>query len=224
MASTKPKGRPPSALSPATLTEILGAALREFARHGFDGASVAAINRELNVSHNLIHQRFGSKEALWYATVDWVFGEIAAELADDADLIGLPPLEQVRRTIVRFLELNAHRPEVLRLITVEGAIDSPRLAYVYEHHVEPLLGRVTAPLKELVDRGQLTRADVRSLHFLIAHGATAPFSLVPLAERFAGGDHNTKKAIHRHAEFVADVIIGGIEAHAFERGEPKKYR
>jgi TetR/AcrR family transcriptional regulator len=199
-------------MSPATLTEILGAALREFARHGFDGASVAAINRELKVSHNLIHQRFGSKEALWYATVDWVFSDIAAELTNDADLIGLAPLEQFRRTIVRFLELHAHRPDVLRLVTVEGAIESPRLAYVYEHHIEPLLGRVTAPLKELVDRGQLTRADVRSLHFMVAHGATAPFSLVPLASRFTGGDLNGKKAIRRHAEFVADVIVRGIEA------------
>jgi hypothetical protein len=46
----------------------------------------------------------------------------------------------------------------------------------------------------------------------------APFSLVPLAERFAGGDLNTTKALHRHAEFVADVIVGGIEANAVEGG------
>ncbi|MUL64602.1 hypothetical protein BOO86_09025 [Mycobacterium sp. CBMA 234] len=97
MAITEPKERPPSALAPTTLTDILGAALKEFARQGFDGASVASINRELNLSHNLIHQRFGSKRSTGYATVDSVFGDIASELADNADMTGLQPLERFRR-------------------------------------------------------------------------------------------------------------------------------
>ena len=50
-------------------------ALRAFATHGYDGVSVNALSRELGVSHNLLHQRFGSKLALWHAAVDWGFGE-----------------------------------------------------------------------------------------------------------------------------------------------------
>jgi AcrR family transcriptional regulator len=55
--------------SPASLDDILGAALRAFAAHGY-GASLRTINRELGVSHNLLNGRFGSKEARWYATID----------------------------------------------------------------------------------------------------------------------------------------------------------
>jgi AcrR family transcriptional regulator len=48
---------------------------------------VAALNRRLGVSHNLIHQRFGSKEGLWYAAVDFAFGQVAEEIDIDADMV-----------------------------------------------------------------------------------------------------------------------------------------
>ena len=64
------QGRPRNEDAPASLDEILGAALRAFATHGYDGVSLRTLNRELGASHNLLHGRFGSKEALWYAAVD----------------------------------------------------------------------------------------------------------------------------------------------------------
>jgi TetR/AcrR family transcriptional regulator len=47
-------------------------------------------------------------------------------------------------------------------------------------------------LKPLFDLGVLSEIDIRSLHFLVAHGGTAPFSLVPFA--------------------VADVVVAGLRA------------
>ncbi|WP_433722396.1 TetR family transcriptional regulator [Nocardia sp. CA-129566] len=212
MATKTRKGRPPAELSPASLTEILSAALKVFAENGFDGMSVAALNRELGVSHNLIHQRFGSKEALWYATVDWAFGEIAEHMAPDPALAELDLLETVRVTIVRFLQLHATHPLILRLVSVEGATDSPRLAYLFDAHVGPLHALITAPLKVLVDQGVLAPADIRTLHFLVAHGATAPFSLVPLAQKLNPLDPLDPDAVRQQAEFVADMVVAGLRA------------
>jgi TetR/AcrR family transcriptional regulator len=48
---------------------------------------------KLGGSHNLINQRFGSKEALWYVTVDWAFGQIADQLADVDGLAAPDPVE-----------------------------------------------------------------------------------------------------------------------------------
>jgi TetR/AcrR family transcriptional regulator len=41
----KPPGRARTEDSPASLDEILGAALRAFATHGYDGVSLRTINR-----------------------------------------------------------------------------------------------------------------------------------------------------------------------------------
>lgn len=212
MTSKPRRGRPPADLSPASLTNILSAALDVFAAYGFDGTSVAALNRELGVSHNLIHQRFGSKEGLWVATVDWAFGEIDKRMTLDAQLAATDLLGAVRETIVRFLCLHASHPQVLRLVSVEAATDSPRLAYLVQTHVEPLYNRLTGPLKILVDRGVLTTADIRSLHFLVAHGGTAPFSLVPFAIKLDPLDPLAPQAIRAHAEFVADMAVAGLRA------------
>ncbi|MCI3270668.1 TetR/AcrR family transcriptional regulator [Streptomyces cylindrosporus] len=211
MTNSTPRiGRPPADLAPATLDEILGAALQMFADKGYDGASVAALNRQLGVSHNLIHQRFGSKEKLWFAAVDRAFGAIAAELRSELEDTSGGPWEQFRRVIVRFVRVNARRPEVLRLLTVEGVAETPRLQYLYERHVDPLLAATTAPMRRLMGEGAIAPVSLRTLYFLIAHGASAPYGLIGLARRIGPGDPQDPQAVTDHANLVADLILDGL--------------
>jgi AcrR family transcriptional regulator len=213
MTTAKRRGRPSSAEeSPAATNDILARALAMFAERGFEGTSVAALNRELGVSHNLIHQRFGSKEGLWRAAVDRAFSAVAEELDLELELAAVGVLDAARLAIVRFLEVHARHPEILRLVSVEGAAASARLDYLFEVHVQPLYTRLTAPLKVLVDVGVMTSADVRSLHFLVAHGGTSPFSQVPFARMLDPLDPMGPDAVRQHAEFVADMVVAGLRA------------
>src|SRR5882672_9363709 len=92
---TKRAGRPRAQDAPVTLEQILDAAFRAFATYGYDGVAVRTLNRELGVSHNLIHQRFGSKLGLWYAAVDRAFGQQVTELATAFDPTLADPLDQL---------------------------------------------------------------------------------------------------------------------------------
>src|SRR5712672_4206248 len=107
----RPKGRPRTEDTPASLADILGAALRAFATHGYDGVSLRTLNRELGVSHNALNGRFGSKEALWYATVDWAFQPLVLRLATAFDPTLTDPLDQLRITMRNFLMYSAERPD-----------------------------------------------------------------------------------------------------------------
>jgi hypothetical protein len=49
------------------------------------------------------------------------------------------------------------------------------------------------------------------LFFLIAHGAAAPFTLVPLARRFDKADPLDPKQVDEQAELTADVITRGLK-------------
>ena len=103
--SARPKGRPSKDEPPAAPEEgVLQAALVAFATHGFNGMSVRTLNRELGVSHNLLNQRFGSKEAIWRAAVDWGFGKLVAEVLrwDDESAEPLVRLRSSVRTFARF--------------------------------------------------------------------------------------------------------------------------
>src|SRR5260370_15498099 len=116
----RPRGGPGLEDSPASADDIFGAALRAFATHGYDGVSVRTLNRELDVSHNLINGRFGSKEALWYATVDWAFEPLALRVATAFDPLLTTPLDQLRAVIRAFLLYSADRPELLDLMNIDA--------------------------------------------------------------------------------------------------------
>lgn len=56
--------------APDTKAEILEAAKKMFAAHGYDRATIRGIAREASVDPSLIHHYFGSKEGLFAASID----------------------------------------------------------------------------------------------------------------------------------------------------------
>jgi AcrR family transcriptional regulator len=207
----RPRGRPRAQDSPVAVDDILTAALRAFATHGYDGVSVSALSRELGVSHNLLHQRFGSKQGLWYAAVDAGFGRMVREVASVFDPTIADPLQQLRISIRRFLELSAEQPEVLGLMNIEGRQSTERLDYLFDTYIDP----GTAPIGRLIDHlaaeGRIRPISRRDLHLLMSHGGAAPFTLVALAERFDPKDPRDPVEVRAHTAMIADVIVAGLE-------------
>lgn len=203
------RGRPRADEVSISEDDVYGAALRAFAAHGYDGTSVRDLNKELGVSHNLIHRRFGSKARLWEATVDRWFGEFTARLDLILDSIEPgQPLEALRPFIVGFIELSAARPELLRMMMLEGAVEGPRLEYVWTRHVRPFGRRLSRVVAGLAGRERYTAIPPATVFFLLAHGATAAAAHRPTAVRLAREDPTDPVVLRRHADAVADLLLG----------------
>jgi AcrR family transcriptional regulator len=216
----RPSRRPRREDSPASLDDILGAALKAFATQGYDGVALRTLNRELGVSHNALNGRFGSKEALWYATVDWAFQPLVLRLATAFDPTVTDPLDQLRITMRTFLEYSAARPELLGLMNIEGRQDTERLAYVYNTYIQPALAPVQRLLDHLVATGRTRPISLRTFNFVLAHGAAAQFTLGPLARHFDPADPLEPAAVKAHAELAADLIVRALEIDHAEFDEP----
>src|SRR5882724_9418839 len=184
----KRQGRPKAEDAPVTLEQILDAALRAFATYGYDGVAVRTLNRELGVSHNLIHQRFGSKQGLWYAAVDRAFSQQVTQLATAFDPTLADPLDQLNHAIRRFVRYSAERPELLGLMNIEARVDGERLDYIYDNYVAPALAPLGRLLDHLHENRRIRPISLRALFFLIGHGAAAPFTLTAFACRFDDTD------------------------------------
>jgi AcrR family transcriptional regulator len=210
----KRTGRPRAQDAPATVEQILDAAFRAFATYGYDGAAVRTLNRELGVSHNLIHQRFGSKQGLWYAAVDRAFGEQVTQLATAFDPTLTDPLDQLNYAIRRFVHYSAERPELLGLMNIEARVDSERLDYIYDNYIAPALAPLGRLLDHLHTEGRIRPISLRALFFLIAHGAVAPFTLAALARHFDNTDPLDPDQVAEHAALTADVITSGLRLDA----------
>ena len=191
--------------------QLLDAALEAFAERGFDGTSVRELARSLGVSHNLIPQRIGSKAELWRQAVDRGFGQLAVALAgalqdDPGDDLG-----RLRAVVVRFVETNAARPALLRIINQEAASPGPRFDHLFDSYIDPvrifgadLMGRLAAA-------GRLRTDSVALMYFFMTHGAGGPLALPAMAERFGNAiDPTDPEAVRAHAQAAVDVLFDGL--------------
>ena len=211
-APRRPPGRPRAEESPASLEEIFRVSLKAFATLGYDGVSLRMLNRELGGSHNLLNGRFGSKEALWYATVDWAFAPLAQRVATAFDPTLTDPLEQVRIFIRVFLLYSADHPELLGLMNIEGQQDTERLAYIFNTYIEPAMEPMRRLLDHLVAEGRIRPVPLSTFHFILTHGAAGTFTLAPLARLFSQLDNRDAATPQEHAELSADFIVRGLRA------------
>lgn len=169
------------------------------------------LNRTLGVSHNLINQRFGSKQDLWKAAMDHGFGPMMAEVVKRFDPDGPEPLEGLRATIRAFVEFSAEHPEILGLMNFEARQDGGRLDYIFDTYIWPAEQGIGVLLEELAASGEIKPISLSTLHCLVTHGGAAPFTLIPLVERLDQQRPQPHDHIAAHARLVADVIVEGLK-------------
>ncbi|MCW2903546.1 MAG: putative transposase [Streptosporangiaceae bacterium] len=83
-----------------------------------------------------------------------------------------------------------------------------RLDYIVTSFTLPTLTPAWQALNRLADAGMVRRVPARTLLFLIAHGAAAPFTLGPLSDRFDPVDGPLNPV--DHIEVVTDIIVSGL--------------
>jgi AcrR family transcriptional regulator len=195
------------------MNEIMLAALEAFSVRGYDGVSLRMVNDQLGVSRNLLYQRFGSKENLWRAVLDWAFGPLLAHL-ESADDESEDPIERLRAITCRFIEYSATRPYLASLATLEGAAPTDRMDYLYNNYINPVRLRFLSIFEQLRRAERIKPIPSEVLFFLITSGGTAPFGQAGLAARMEIElDPKDPAQVRVYAEHVAEVLISGISTN-----------
>jgi AcrR family transcriptional regulator len=203
----------PAAASPraqATRRRILDAAIAEFTAKGLDGARVDEIAARAGANKRMLYAYFGSKEDLWLAALEAVYGAMRAE-ESRIDIEHLSPEEGIAE-LVRFkLRYTAAHPEVVALLTSENLHHarylrrSSRVPALYSPVVamlETLLARGAAEgrFRDGVDPVQLYISLTALSHFYLANGHT-------LSVIF-GRDLLSEQAIAAREAHAVEVILG----------------
>jgi AcrR family transcriptional regulator len=191
---------------------ILDAALTRFAERGYEGTSMREIARSLGISHNLIPQRFGTKDEVWKRAVDHGFGRLAVAMAERLQTLpAASELEQLRATVTMFVELNARNPSLLRIIGREAVTPGPRFDHLFDNHIAPVRDFGADLLARLKDTGEVRTASVGLMYFFMTHGAGGPLALPALAERFGSSvDPDDDAAVRAHALAATDLLFDGL--------------
>ena len=120
------------------------------------------------MQHPLITYHFRNKDALWRAAAEYAFDRIRAEwdesIPQDASL---SPLERLRLEYRILFRYTALFPEFHRLMRQEAQADTPRLRWVAEKVINPLLDRILPQIQEAQQTGLLPSVEPLLFHYMM---------------------------------------------------------
>lgn len=151
-----------------TRAAILEAALAEFAEKGFEAASIRSIAERTGFQHPLITYHYPSKDLLWQAVAEDTFGRIRREWDERASQdANLSPLERLRAEYRAVFLHTAKFPEFHRFMRQEAATHNPRLHWVAENVLKPLIDRLLPQIKAAQAQGQLPPIEPILFHYMM---------------------------------------------------------
>ncbi|HEY1832383.1 MAG TPA: TetR family transcriptional regulator [Acidimicrobiales bacterium] len=194
---------------------LLLSALVEFGAKGFDGASTRSIALRVEAHQPQINYHFESKEALWTASVDYLFGLLGEALdgalpahlaeADVADL-ALACADGIRR----FVRFAAEHPELNQIMVHEGTAASDRLTWITETHIKPVFDAIGLAWRMLRDAGWAAPIESDVLYYLLVGAATQPYVMAAEVRLLAGRDPRQPEWIDAHAEALVGILLPGL--------------
>lgn len=186
---------------------ILSAALKSFARDGYDGASMPKIAKMAQVAPPLIHYYFGSKENLWRETVDYSLGELRRESsAIHKATRSLAPLDRLRALLQAHTHFAAHWPDHFAMIVAEARADSDRFAWIQENYTGILFGEVVTILRDARDGGAIEDVNLEQLAFILIGSILLYFTVRP--QPFEGGD--LEQASGEFTDLIFRMFLNGV--------------
>ncbi|MBV8063866.1 MAG: TetR/AcrR family transcriptional regulator, partial [Nevskia sp.] len=152
----RPPGRPTLEEANQLREAVLHAALRVFARRGYEAASIEGIARESKVAKITLYRQFGNKEKLFFEVTRYAQADVRRNLAAVVDIAG--PAEQVLREMILRLHQGMTHPDylvVLRLVIAESQ-RFPKIADAMLHDSDYVLEPLIRYLRKLQKDGRIT--------------------------------------------------------------------
>lgn len=184
--------------------KLLEAAIREFAEHGYAGATTAGVARRARAPQPLVHHHFGSKEELFRAVVDALFEELRAAIFRSEEAPG-----EATEIFRRFVHFNSRRPELMRIWMIESSRPGPHSKYVIDRHIAPITDFLKPILKHAAAKGDVPDMDETMLLYAVQGLGSYPFLVSEQVRRISGADSQTEEFAARYADAALEILRRG---------------
>jgi AcrR family transcriptional regulator len=204
----RPRKRAEQQRSVETRAAILNAAIAEFAERGFEGASIRAIADRLGLQHPLITYHYRSKDILWRAAAEHAFAQIRAGWEASApESSDLPPLARLREEYATLFRYTVAFPEFHRFMRQEALTDNPRLKWVANAVLAPLLGRLLPQIVAAQKQGLLPPVDPILFHYMMVSLTATLSGFGPEMQLTSGLSAEDPKVVEAYWRLVDKTVF-----------------
>lgn len=188
-----------------TKTTILLAASREFSRHGFDGASTAAIMEAAGVNASLLYYYFEDKRGLYKAVFQSAIREISQRGTAITSISCSAGERLLRSALAHFDRFITHGPiqalfqqEMLR----SRGVDQELILAMEEGLLRPWIALVLEMISEGIKAGELRQMDGLEAFTSILGANAYYFMLAPVFGWTFNVDPLSREALARKREGI----------------------
>jgi len=187
---------------------ILDAALGEFSKKGFSGATVERIAAEAGMSKSNLLYYFSSKEAIYNATLAHIL-EIWLTPLKTLNPLG-DPASELAGYIRQKIDMSAKYPEASRLFANEVMQGAPQILPILETELKRLVTEKCQVIEDWIDAGRMHRVDPVHLIFTI-WATTQHYADFSVQIRALTGKDLSDPDFHKATEAsVTAIILNGV--------------
>jgi AcrR family transcriptional regulator len=211
LGNSTTKAPPPSDRSAGRKEEILDAATRLFAEHGYADTDTQLLADKLQVGKGTLYRYFASKRELFLAAVDRGMRLLCQHIDESIAKIDDPP-ERIAQVVRSYLGFFASHPELAELLIQERAQFKDRKKPTYFEYREANRERLRSLYRSYIAEGQIRDMPVdRILDVLgdLLYGTM-------FTNYFSG----RQTSLETQAQDILDVVFHGILSEAGRKRRP----
>jgi AcrR family transcriptional regulator len=191
--------------------QILEAATKLFAKHGYADADTQLLAEKLGIGKGTIYRYFPSKEDVFLAAADRVMRKMRTTI--DESILGIEdPFEQIGTAIRSYLIFFADNPDFVELLMQERAQFKDRKKPTYFEYREANLERWRSRYRVLIAEGRIREMPVERITDVLGD--------LLYGTMFTNFFTGRRKDPDVQAREILDVVFHGILSDS-ERGQRK---
>jgi AcrR family transcriptional regulator len=188
--------------------QILDAAAKLFAEHGYADTDTQLLADKLGVGKGTVYRYFPSKQDIFLATADRVMRNLREQV--DASIVGIEdPLDRIAEAIRAYLAFFADHPDSVELLMQERAQFKDRKKPTYFEHREANIERWRALYRALIAEGRIRDMPVERITDVLGD--------LVYGTMFTNYFIGRRKPFEAQAQDILDIVFHGILSDAERR-------
>jgi len=186
---------------------IIAEASEAFMTRGYESVSTHDVSAAAGVTQGLITYHFKSKEGLWQAAMDRVFGDFRNSLAARIrELQGVGDRTFLKEVIRHVVGLEVQFPSIVRFMVESGKHADSHLIWLLRRHIRPIYEVMTHIFEVGQRKGVLRPLPLTNAYYVLLTAGSI-FSLEDEIRLVAGWSTRSEPFVEAHVACLVGMLM-----------------